>query len=79
MTEDEQEAESYRYSTRTMKILPLTSGRIAVLGPRNELFRIVDTWDEAKGLGPEIYGVFTPRKYVEEYNKTSSIKIDVEL
>lgn len=77
MTEDEQEAESNRYSSRVMKILPLDSGRIAVLGPRNELFRIVDTWEEAKYLAPEIYGVYTPRQYIvrESLVKTDDIEI----
>lgn len=74
MTDDEQDAESNRYSSRVMKILPLDSGRIAVLGPRNELFRIVDTWEEAKYLGPAVYGCFTPQKYTVE--RVSEINTD---
>lgn len=45
MTEEEQEAESHRYSD-AIKVLPLSSGRIAMLGPRNELYMIVATWAE---------------------------------
>lgn len=51
MTEDEQEAESLRYGHKAFLVLPLSSGKIALLTPRHDLFRIVETWEEAKVVG----------------------------
>lgn len=47
------DAESRRYTDDAFFVLPLDSGKIAVLGPRRELYKIVDTWDEAKEVGPQ--------------------------
>ena len=52
MTPDEMEAESWRYSVRVLRLVPLSSGSIAVLTSHHEIFRIVSGWDEAKALGP---------------------------
>lgn len=63
MDNDLQEAESHRYSDLAFYVLPLESGKIAILGPRREFFKIVDTWEEAKIEGPNA----SPR-YVQTYN-----------
>jgi hypothetical protein len=48
---DQREAESRRYSNAAFFVLPLESGRIAVLTPRRELFRVVEDWAEAMAVG----------------------------
>jgi hypothetical protein len=52
MSPDEMEAESLRYSAAAFFVLPLSSGRIAILTPRRNLFRIVADWTEAMAIGP---------------------------
>lgn len=42
------EAESSRYGADAFMVLPLSSGRIAVLGFMRELHAICDTWEEAR-------------------------------
>lgn len=49
---DHNEAHSLRYSRAAFFVLPLASGRIAVLTPRRDLFAIADTWTEACEIGP---------------------------
>lgn len=44
--------ENERYLDEAFFVLPLVTGRIAILTPRRELFKIVDDWNEAKALGP---------------------------
>ncbi len=44
MTEDEQEALSRKYSDDVILLLPLESGRIAVLNNARELCGCLDTW-----------------------------------
>jgi hypothetical protein len=56
MTPDEQEAESHRYSNLAFFVLPLESGRIAILTPRRDLFKIVSGWDEALVEGAKAEG-----------------------
>lgn len=64
MTEDEQEAESLRYSHEAFYILPLSSGKIAILTPRRDLFRIVETWEEAKVVGLLAEAAVTEKVFV---------------
>lgn len=52
ITDDYLEYESWRYSARAFWCLPLSSGKIAILTPRRDFFKLVDTWDEAKVHGP---------------------------
>lgn len=42
-----QEALSIRYGASAFMVVPLSTGRIAVLGHYRELHSIVDTWEEA--------------------------------
>lgn len=56
VSDEQMEIESNRYSAAAFWVLPLESGRIAVLGPRRDLYKVVDTWDEAKVVGPEAEG-----------------------
>lgn len=51
---DEQEAHSLRYGASAFMVLPLTSGRIAVLGHMRDLHAICDTLDEVKEAGASI-------------------------
>lgn len=51
MDEDWQEAESLRYSRAAFFVLPLKSGKIAVLTPRRDIFAICDTWEDARVIG----------------------------
>jgi hypothetical protein len=44
--------ENHRYLKEAFFCLPLPSGRVAVLTPRRDLFQIVETWEEAKQIGP---------------------------
>ncbi len=78
MTEDEQEAQSLRYA-RWVKVLPLSSGRIALLGPRCELYKIVDTWAEVLDNVSELRTAFEykPKKILSTV--PSQLKIDVDL
>lgn len=56
MTEDSLWIENHRYLKEAFWVLPLPSGKIAVLTPRRELFQIVGSWDEAKKIGPLAQG-----------------------
>lgn len=42
-----QEAESLRYGANAFMVLPLSTGKIAVLGSMRDLHSICDTWQEA--------------------------------
>lgn len=85
MSEDEQEAQSLRYAD-SIRVLPLSSGRIALLGPRCELHKIVDNWAEVLDNVSELR---TAYKYVEpkndrlDYRRSlglpNTFKIDVDL
>lgn len=48
------ETESNRYGADAFMVLPLTSGRIAVLGFMRELHAICDTWEEAREAATSI-------------------------
>lgn len=58
--------ENERY-VRAFFVLPLLSGRIAVLGPRHDLLAVVETWDEAKAAGLK-YGATVPKRAVPKIN-----------
>lgn len=76
MTPDEQEAESFRYAD-AIKVLPLSSGKIAMLGPRNELYKIVDNWFEVMN---NIEALRTAFRYVPSPRASAlSFNIDVDL
>lgn len=62
MTEDQQEAESLRYSNEAFFVLPLESGRIAVLSPRRDLWGIASTFEEACSLARACYKQWKPRE-----------------
>lgn len=64
MTEDEQEAESLRYGHKAFFVLPLSSGKIAILTPRRDLFRVVENWEEAKAVGPLAEAAVTEKVFV---------------
>lgn len=57
---DYMDAESRRYGNDAVTLLRLTSGRIAVLTPRRDLFRIVDDVQEALRLGPAAHAAMAP-------------------
>lgn len=42
-----QEAESLRYGANAFMVLPLSTGKIAVLGHMRDLHAICETWEEA--------------------------------
>ena len=46
------ELHSKRYGPEAVWVLPLTSGRIAVLTPNRAFYRIVDNFAEAARVGP---------------------------
>ena len=51
--EDERrEIENKRYLGDAFFVLPLASGRNALLTPRRDLAYIVDSWEAAKAIGP---------------------------
>jgi hypothetical protein len=50
MTDEQLEIENDKY-VKSFVVLGLSNGRIAVLTPRRELFKVVDTWEEAKIVG----------------------------
>lgn len=75
MTSDEQEAQSTRY-VDSIRVLPLSSGRIALLGPRCELYKIVEDWLEVLSNIEELKQTY---RYAEKTVKTPSIKVDVDL
>lgn len=52
MTDDMMQVENERYLPAAFFVLPLASGRIALLSPRRDLYKIVETWEEAKACGP---------------------------
>jgi hypothetical protein len=53
MTEDELYIENHRYLADAFFVLPLPSGKLAILTPRRDLFRVVESWEEARRVGPE--------------------------
>ena len=72
MTDDEMEAESGRYGPDAFTVLPLSSGRIAVLGPRRELWGITDSF----ALACELAAMKrAPRQVIVT---TKSVKVDLK-
>lgn len=49
------EVENEKYHEKVAFILPLSSGRFAVLTPQRRLYQIVDALEEAVGLAPAAY------------------------
>ena len=47
LTDEEMEIENNRYTYRAFFVLPLSSGRIAVLHPNRSSFMVVDNWHSA--------------------------------
>ncbi len=82
MTQDEMEIENKRYLADAFFVLPLESGRIALLTPRRDLFKIVDSWEEAKLEGPKAEAHARPLRYdVPEstVKKLAKLKIDIDI
>lgn len=52
---DVMEVENEKYHEKVAFILPLSSGRFAVLTPQRRLYQIVDALEEAVGLAPRAY------------------------
>jgi len=80
MTDDEIEIESWRYSGRAFIVMPLSSGRIAILCPNRQPYRIVDNWELAKSVGAsaENFQLQSSLKMKREMTEEMA-KIDVEL
>jgi hypothetical protein len=74
MTQDEMEIESWRYSNRAFFVLPLTSGKIAVLQPNRQFFALVNSWDHAKEIGPHAQ-MEQEKNYIRT---TDALAIDTE-
>jgi len=55
MTPDEMEAETYKYADLAFWILPLSSGKLAVLSPRRNVWGIADDLEGAKFLAKQGY------------------------
>lgn len=51
-TTDDLFLENHRYLEAAFFVLPLPSGRIAILTPRRDHFATVDSWEEAMRIGP---------------------------
>lgn len=64
MTDDEMYLENNRYLAAAFYVLPLPSGRIAILTPRRDPFRVVESWEEALTVGPLAWSA-VPRREVE--------------
>lgn len=77
---DAQEAESLRYSAQAFMILPLKSGRVAVLGHMRDLHCIVDTLAEAVEAASTIpFLVYMRREEARKATPRPVPKLDVEL
>lgn len=70
------EVENEKYHEKVAFILPLTSGRFAVLTPRRELYKIVGTLEEAVGLAPAAYeAARQTRKREDEGRNMAAAKV----
>lgn len=47
MTQDEMEAQSWRYGPKLVMVVPLTSGRLAVCSPRRDIIGYCYTIEDA--------------------------------
>lgn len=79
MDNDYMELESYRYSNRAFWCLPLSSGRIAVLTPRRDLFKIVEDWEQAKLYGPSAEAAQKAFEKPEETLAPRNMNLNVDL
>jgi hypothetical protein len=74
MSSDVIEMESWRYSNKAFFVLPLSSGRIAVLQPNRQFYAWADSWEHAKELGP-----LAARAQEDRHVRTiSALAIDIE-
>ena len=78
MTPEMQELESIRYA-EWIKVVPLSSGRIGVLGPRCEVFEIVDTWAEVLIQLPRLRAAFTYSAPEAPPRKENVVNVEVDL
>lgn len=74
MTDDEQEAHSRRYSNAAFFVLPLSSGRIAVLTPTRDLYAIVDDWQAVAEVGARAATI--PRRDIS-FPRTLDLGVDL--
>lgn len=63
LTEEDLEIENNRYLDVAFFVLPLASGRIAILTPRRDLYKIVDTWEEAREIGSQAAPKYATKNY----------------
>lgn len=73
------EIDNRRYLRYAFWVLPLVSGRIAVLTPRRDLFKVVDNWDEAMRVGPLAEAAQLAPRLIEEPLTGSKFNIDLDL
>lgn len=75
------EIDNRRYLRHAFWVLPLESGRIALLTPRRDLFKVVDNWDEAMRDGPLAEAAqLAPRLIEEPLTKTThTFDLDLDL
>lgn len=78
MTDEHLEIESWRYSGRAFFVLPLTTGRIAILCPNRQLYRIVDDWNLAKTVGASAEN-FQLQNVMKEKAQLALDIIDIEV
>lgn len=76
---DEQEAHSLRYGHTAFMILPLSSGKIAVLGHMRDLHAICDTFEEALEAGRTIPMLVWRRKTETLAPPTPRVPVGLDL
>lgn len=79
MTDDQMEAESHRYSDLAFFILPLSSGKIAVLSPRREIWDIVESLSEAVSAAAAGYARYRPMPVHFNPKKKESPMLRIDL
>jgi hypothetical protein len=78
MTPEMQELESIRYA-EWIKVVPLSTGRIGILGPRCEVFKVVDNWSEVLLSLAELKSAFAPTVYEAPPRKENIVNVEVDL
>lgn len=74
MTDEQLEIENGRY-VDAFYVLPLSSGRIAVLTPRHDLHSVVETWEEAIAAGRAMLKVFKTQPRLNVWDITPRISL----
>lgn len=74
-----QEAESIRYGPTAFMILPLSTGRVAVLGHMRDLHAIVDTLEEAVEASKTIPFLVWRRAVAEKEAKRPNILSGIDV